>query len=323
MRVWGTLLSNRGVPEETVRLRLDLAYDGTDFAGWAKQPSLRTVEETLEQAFAQVLRMDESPRIVCAGRTDAGVHASGQVAHIDVPVSQLLLVAYSRAEQEVLTETEGIHFVDGQAQVPELLTQALSRRVNGSLGRNADVVINRITVAPPGFEARFSPLARRYEYRIVDGLERLDPINRRITTFSFYPLDVEKMNDAATMLVGLRDFGAFCKPRPGATTIRELQEFHWTRNEQGVIVARVQADAFCHSMVRSLVGACVAAGSQANSLDEIVHLRDAAERTSVFKVMPAHGLTLSEVIYPPDDEVGDRAELTRSRRSLAEDELAD
>jgi tRNA pseudouridine38-40 synthase len=318
--VWGALLSNRGVLEETVRLRLDLAYDGTDFAGWAKQPGLRTVEATLEQAFAQVLRMEVSPRIVCAGRTDAGVHASGQVAHIDVPVSQLLLVSYSRAEQEVLSATEGIQFVDGQAQVPELLTQALSRRVNGSLGRGADVVINRVTVAPAGFEARFSPLARRYEYRIVDGLERLDPISRRITTFSFYPLDVQKMNDAATMLLGLRDFGAFCKPRPGATTIRELQEFTWTRNDRGVIVGRVQADAFCHSMVRSLVGACVAAGSQANSLDEIVHLRDAAERTSVFKVMPAHGLTLSEVVYPPDDEVGARAELTRSRRELAEDE---
>jgi tRNA pseudouridine38-40 synthase len=323
LRVWGALLSNRGVPPETVRLRLDLAYDGTDFAGWAKQPGLRTVEETLEQAFAQVLRMHESPRIVCAGRTDAGVHASGQVAHIDVPISQLLLVSYSRAEQEVLTETEGIQFVDGHAQVPELLTQALSRRVNGSLGRNADVVINRISLAPPGFEARFSPLARRYEYRIVDGLERLDPINRRITTFSFYPLDVEKMNDAATMLLGLRDFGAFCKPRPGATTIRELQEFRWTRTERGVIVGQVQADAFCHSMVRSLVGACVAAGSQANSLDEIVHLRDAAQRTSVFKVMPAHGLTLSEVIYPPDGEVGARAELTRSRRELTEDQPAD
>ena len=308
------------IPAEGIaRIRIDFGYDGTDFAGWAKQPGLRTVEDTLERAFAQVLRMEVSPRIVVAGRTDAGVHAAAQVAHIDIPLEQLIQVSYSRAERRELQEQGGIPFVDGLPQVPKSMLDALLRRVNGSVGRNADVVINKVVVAPAGFDARFSPLARRYEYRIADGLEHLNPIERRKTTFNFYPLDVDAMNDAADLMVGLRDFGAFCRPRPGATTIRELQEFRWERQADGVIVARLQADAFCHSMVRSLVGACVAAGSRANSLNEIETLRAKGQRTSVFKVMPAQGLTLMEIIYPPDSEVGARADLTRSRRELTDD----
>lgn len=305
--------------EGDVRLRLDFGYDGTDFAGWAKQPGKRTVEGTLEQAFAQVLRMDVSPRIVVAGRTDAGVHAADQVAHIDVPIEQLIRVSFSREERRELQEQGGIPIVDGLPQVPHTMLHALMRRVDGSVGRNADVVINKITVAPLGFDARFSPLARRYEYRLADGLERLNPIERRRTAFHFYPLNVDAMNEAADMMLGLRDFGAFCRPRPGATTIRELQEFHWERDASGVIVAQLQADAFCHSMVRSLVGACVAAGSGTHSLDAIEDLRTKGERTSVFKVMPAHGLTLTQIIYPPDSDVGARADLTRSRRELTDD----
>ena len=302
-----------------VRLRLDLGYDGTNFAGWAKQPGLRTVEGTLEHAFAQVLRMDVSPRIVCAGRTDTGVHAAAQVAHIDVPLEQLIRVSFSREERRALQEQGGIPYLNDLPVVPKAMLDALQRRVNGSMGRGADVVINRVIVAPRGFDARFSPLARRYEYRIADGMEHLNPIDRHVTTFSFYPLDVAKMNEVADLMLGLRDFGAFCRPRPGATTIRELQEFRWHRRDDGVIIARIQADAFCHSMVRSLVGACVAAGSHSASLEHIEDLRDKAERTSVFKVMPAHGLTLTEIIYPSDEEVGERAELTRSRRELTDD----
>lgn len=305
--------------EGVVRLRLDFGYDGTDFAGWAKQPDKRTVEGTMEHAFAQVLRMDVSPRIVVAGRTDAGVHAAAQVAHIDVPLEQLIRVSFSREERRELQEQGGIPIVDGLPLVPHSMLHALMRRVDGSMGRNADVVINKVTVAPAGFDARFSPLARRYEYRLADGLEHVNPIDRRRTAFHFYPLDVDAMNEAAEMMLGLRNFSAFCRPRPGATTIRELQEFHWERDEHGVIVAQLQADAFCHSMVRSLVGACVAAGSGTHSLDAIEDLRDKGDRTSVFKVMPAHGLTLTQIIYPPDDEVGQRADLTRSRRELTDD----
>ncbi len=301
------------------RLKLLLSYDGTDFAGWAKQPGFRTVEQTLEDAFAQVLRMEISPRIVCAGRTDAGVHASGQVAHVDVPLDNLIRVSHSREERRLLNDQGGIPEAEGIFAVPQLVLDAFSRRLNGSLGKNADVVINEIVVAPSGFDARFSALARRYEYRMADGLEHVNPIHRRFTTFHFFPLDLEAMNNVADMMVGLRDFGAMCKPRPGSTTIRELQEFRWSRDQDGVLVAKLQADAFCHSMVRSLVGACVAAGAKHHELDEIKELRDAAQRTAVFKVMPAHGLTLTEVIYPSDSELAARAELTRGRRELDEE----
>lgn len=305
--------------EGVVRLKLELSYDGTDFAGWAKQPGLRSVEETLEKAFAQVLRMPVSPRIVCAGRTDAGVHASGQVAHIDVPLDNLFRVSYSREERYELGQQGGIPIVDGLPVLPEVVLAALNRRVNGSMGRNTDIVIHTITVAPVGFEARFSALARRYEYRLADGLEHLNPITRKFTAFNFYPLDLDLMNEVADLMVGLRDFGAMCKPRPGATTIRELQEFRWIRTDEGVLVATLQADAFCHSMVRSLVGSCVAAGSKLHTVSHVQKLRDRAERTAVFKVMPAHGLTLTEVLYPSDEEVGERAELTRSRRELTDE----
>lgn len=296
---------------------MGIAYEGTDFSGWAKQPGKRSVEGNLEEAFSQVLRMTPSPRVVCAGRTDAGVHATGQVAHVDIPVDVLLRMAHSRVEKEALQRIEQQHG-PGSGPLPSIVTEALCRRLNGFLGRNVDLVIQHIEVAPDGFDARFSALARRYEYRIADGLEHTDPRLRRITTFHFYPLDGDAMNDAAQMMLGLRDFGAFCKPRPGATTIRELQEFSWHRDEHNVLVAQLQADAFCHSMVRALVGACVRAGSTLSSLEEIAHLRDKAERTAVFKVMPARGLTLTEVIYPPDSEVGARAELTRSRRELTD-----
>lgn len=304
----------------TVRLRLGIAYEGTDFSGWAKQPGKRSVEGNLEYAFSQVLRLEKSPRVVCAGRTDAGVHATGQVAHVDVPLDALLRMAHSRVEKDALRRIEA-EDGPGAGTLPTVVTEALWRRLNGIMGRNADLVITHLEVAPDGFDARFSALARRYEYRLADGLEHVDPRFRRITAFHFYPLDVEKMNEVAEMMLGLRDFGAFCRPRPGATTIRELQEFSWHRDENDIIVAKLQADAFCHSMVRSLVGACVAAGKKHGaSLDEIGELRDAAERTAVFKVMPANGLTLTEVIYPPDSEVGARAELTRNRRELTEND---
>lgn len=302
----------------TVRLRLGISYEGTDFSGWAKQPGKRSVEGNLEFAFSQVLRLEKSPRVVCAGRTDAGVHATGQVAHVDVPLDALLRMAHSRVEKDALRRIEA-EDGPGAGTLPTVVTEALWRRLNGIMGRNADLVITYLEVAPDGFDARFSALARRYEYRLADGLEHVDPRLRRITAFHFYPLDIDKMNEVAGMMLGLRDFGAFCRPRPGATTIRELQEFSWHRDENNIIVGRLQADAFCHSMVRSLVGACVsAAKTHGAELEEVATLRDAAERTAVFKTMPANGLTLTAVIYPPDSEVGARAELTRSRRELTE-----
>jgi tRNA pseudouridine38-40 synthase len=268
-----------------MRVRLDIAYDGTDFAGWATQPNLRTVQQTVEDALSTILRLTRPVRLVVAGRTDAGVHATGQVAHADL--------------DEIDEKTDLVR---------------LTRKLTSLLNQSPDVVIRSITRAPEGFDARFSPLARRYEYRIVDNDVDRDPLKRHQSAWINRPLDVQLMNDTASSLVGLRDFGAFCKPREGATTIRELQVFDWNRDDSGALVGRLQADAFCHSMVRALVGACVEVGSGKLALKDMGKVRDAAVRTSAFKIMPAHGLTLTEVIYPPDDQMGARAQLTRAKR---------
>jgi len=269
-----------------MRVRLDIAYDGTDFAGWAVQPHRRTVQGTIENALTTILRLTHIPRLVVAGRTDAGVHATGQVAHVELDLN------------------DGLDLV------------RLRRRLSSLLRQTPDVVIKSVTKAPEGFDARFSPLARRYEYRLLDREELRNPLVRHRTVWTSTPLDLDLMNATAASLVGLRNFGAFCKPREGATTIRELQEFAWTRDDTGTLIARLQADAFCHSMVRSLVGACVEVGSSRLELADLGDVADAAQRTSVFKIMPAHGLTLTEVIYPPDAELGLRAELTRARRGM-------
>jgi tRNA pseudouridine38-40 synthase len=266
------------------RIRLDLAYDGTGFTGWARQPGLRTVQGVLEDALATVFRRQgDPPRLVVAGRTDVGVHATGQVAHVDLTPEQFAHLANA-----------------GQ----------LAKRVNGIAGLSSDVRVRRAAIAPPGFDARFGALWRRYEYRIADHPDAQDPRRRSHTLWHPAPLDEQAMHDAAQSLLGLHDFAAFCRPREGATTIRTLQAFEWSRDADGVLVARLQADAFCHSMVRALVGACVGAASEARAI------LDAAVRTSAFKVMPAKGLTLVEVGYPPDAELAARAEQTRGKRSL-------
>lgn len=278
-----------------LRLRLDLAYDGTAFRGWARQPTLRTVQGTLEAAIARVLGGD--PQLVVAGRTDAGVHASGQVAHLDLTPAQQERLAHSRAG------------------VPE----ALASRLNGVLGPYPDLVVHRTTVASAGFDARFSAVWRRYEYRLADRESGYDPLERLRTTSVKARLDVEAMDAAARSLIGLHDFAAYCKWREGATTIRTLLEFGWHRDERGILVARVKADAFCHSMVRALVGACAAVGEGRLAVADVAAIRDEGVRISEVKVLAARGLTLTEVGYPADDLLERRAEQTRARRSLDAD----
>jgi tRNA pseudouridine38-40 synthase len=267
-----------------VRIRLDLGYDGTGFTGWARQPGLRTVQGVLEDALATVLRRSgDTPRLTVAGRTDVGVHATGQVAHVDLTSQQL-----------------------------GSLRGTLAKRLNGIAGLDSDVQVFRSEEAPAGFDARFSAIWRRYEYRIADVAALRDPRRRSHTLWLSRELDADALHAAAQSLLGLHDFASFCRPREGATTIRTLQDFTWHRDGDGVLLARLQADAFCHSMVRALVGACV------DAAPDVARLRDARERTSAFKVMPAKGLTLVEVGYPPDDELAARAEQTRGRRSLAD-----
>ena len=279
---------------------MDLSYDGTDFAGWAMQPGLRTVEDTLMKALAMILRMPVAPRLVVAGRTDAGVHATGQVVHVDLPIG--VVVSSAPNAERAMTST------------------MVLRRLNGILGSASDVVVRSFAPAVSGFDARFSPIARRYEYRICDRVEFVNPLERHNTVRFHGHLNVDAMKGASNSLVGLRDFGAFCRLRPGATTIRELQVFEWERTAAGVLVATLQADAFCHSMVRALIGATVAVGEGRLGRDELAVTRDEALRTSDFTVMPAYGLTLVGVVYPAEADQGARAELTRRRRELTDSE---
>ncbi|TXK19988.1 tRNA pseudouridine(38-40) synthase TruA [Homoserinibacter sp. GY 40078] len=280
-----------------MRVRLDLAYDGSDFTGWARQPGLRTVQGVLEDALGTILG-GEPCRLTVAGRTDVGVHAIGQVAHVDLEPAQL-----ARLDRRPRGRGAGAAGVE-----------SLARRLNGVVGQAADVQVHRASVASAGFDARFSAEWRRYSYRIADAAALRDPRSRAFTLWHPSELDLDAMDAAARSLLGLHDFAAYCRPREGATTIRTLQAFSWSRDADGVLIAEVRADAFCHSMVRALVGACVAAGEGRFDPSRAAGIRDEAVRTSEFIVVPSRGLTLMEVGYPPDAELAARAERTRARR---------
>ena len=277
-----------------MRIRLDIAYDGTHFRGWAKQPGLRTVQGTLEAALARIVGSDV--QFVVAGRTDAGVHASGQVAHVDLDDAQ-----WSRVEAR---HGRAAHDPAG----------SIAGRMRGVLGAYPDVTVTRSALAPDGFDARFSAVWRRYRYRLADDAAGFDPMRRNDTTSIRGSLDVEAMDAAARTLIGLHDFAAYCKAREEATTIRTLLDYRWRRDDDGVLIAEVKADAFCHSMVRALVGACAAVGEGRLDVADVVVLRDALVRTSEFKVLAARGLALTEVGYPAEELLSARAEQTRARR---------
>lgn len=263
-----------------MRLRLDLAYDGTAFFGWAAQPGLRTVQGEVEAALG-ILSRGSASGLTVAGRTDAGVHARGQVAHVDVPESV--------------------------AADPLLL-----RRLNGVLPD--DVRILRVVLAPEGFDARFSALSRTYRYRVADSARLQDPLVRGFVLAWPHPLDVGAMSAACSGLLGEHDFAAFCKRRLGATTVRALLGLSWERDPFGLAVLTATADAFCHSMVRSLVGSMLAVGEGRRAPSWPASLLGLGARSSEVAVAPAHGLVLERVDYPPDDELRERQEVTRAMR---------
>lgn len=276
-----------------VRVRIDLAYDGTDFSGWAAQPGRRTVEGELSAALTTLLRASAPVRLTVAGRTDAGVHARGQVAHADVDESLYAgLPGRSSRSPEVAART----------------------RLAGILP--ADVVVRSVSRAPEGFDARFSATMRRYSYRICDRPGSLDPLRRRDTVLFKEELDVDAMNAAAGHLMGLHDFAAFCKKREGATTVRTLLDYTWAREWDGTVTATVVADAFCHSMVRALVGSIVPVGLGRADVGFPHEVLSARARDPRVRVMPAHGLSLEEVSYPVDEELAARATEARATRTL-------
>jgi tRNA pseudouridine38-40 synthase len=263
------------------RVRLDLAYDGTEFAGWARQPQQRTVQQTVEDALATILRLPAAPPLTVAGRTDAGVHASGQVAHVDLDLADDL--------------------------------EVLRRRLNRLLPD--DVIVQRAEVVPAEFDARFAAIERHYVYRVADGV--IDPLRRRDTLSWSKPLDVSAMDRAARELLGEHDFAAYCKPREGATTVRTLRELSVGRDLDAVVVIRAAADAFCHNQVRSMVGALLAVGEGRRTVRWPGEVLEAGVRDSAVTVAPAYGLTLVAVDYPPDDELGARTVMARRRRERA------
>ncbi len=305
-----------------VRLRLDLAYDGGAFYGWARQPTLRTVQGELEQALHTILRVladdpDEPLRLTVAGRTDTGVHALHQVCHLDV----------GEATLDRCVGHMGV-------PAPEALFRRLSRMVPD------DIAIHALSVAPEGFDARFSALERTYVYRICDDARPVDPRMRGFVLALDDRLDLDAMNAAAAMTIGLHDFGSFATPNPGGTTIREVKRAHWSRipvsplvpgasggagtaggytvpaAESGLVCFTIVADAFARNMVRSLVNACVKVGQGRKDLNWFAEKMATPLREGSTGPIAPQGLTLEHVAYPAADQLAARAEAIRAKRTL-------
>lgn len=278
----------------TVRLRLDIAYDGSGFSGWARQPDRRTVQGTIEEALGRVLRLADPPAVTVAGRTDARVHARGQVAHVDVPEEAWTAAAVRSCGRLA-------------AMLP------------------ADVRVWDVAEAPSGFDARFSAVARRYVYRVSDRPTGVDPLRRHDTLWHPQRLDPRRMNEAARHLLGEHDFAAFCRRREGATTVRQLLTLRGertgtdgasTRHDDGALALTIEADAFCHNMVRAVVGALLPVGDGRRPPTWPGELLAAGVRDPAVQVVPPHGLCLEQVRYPPDADLAARADETRRLRTL-------
>ena len=309
----------------SVRLRIDLAYDGSGFSGWAAQPGRRTVEETLAAALGRVLRLPGPPGLTVAGRTDAGVHARGQVVHVDVPESAWTTLA-DQGPGHGPGQGAGKGRGQGAGKGPGKGAGPLTRL---AAVLPPDVRVHAVGPAPDGFDARFSALWRRYSYRVCDDPARADPLRRHETLWTPRRLDLAAMNEAAASLTGEHDFAAFCRRREGATTVRTLRVLHWHRDAGGtddgpddgpgdghsVAVATVVADAFCHNMVRALVGALLAVGEGRRPPGWPAEVLAAAVRDPAVRVVPPHGLCLEEVGYPRPEELATRAIETRNRRT--------
>jgi len=267
-----------------IRVRLDIGYDGTGYSGWARQPGQRTVQGTLEDALARVLSLAEPPALTVAGRTDAGVHARGQVAHADLPADR---------------------WADHGPGAVRRLARLLP----------SDVRVHRIAPAPPGFDARFSAIWRRYAYRVCDDPSLADPLARHATLWYRSRLDVAVMNEAARQCLGEHDFAAFCRPRTGASTVRTLLRLDWARSGPAAAEATVVADAFCHNMVRALVGALLKVGDGSRPAGWPAQVLAVRVRDPAVPVAGPHGLCLEEVGYPADAELAARATAARNLRT--------
>ena len=258
------------------RLRIDLAYDGTNFVGWAKQPELRTLQGVLENSLAKLVRTPINT--IVAGRTDAGVHATGQVVHIDLP--EATPNSRYRPDEDIW---DFDHF---------------RYRLNQML--DEDVRVLNVEAAPVNFDARFSATARHYRYKLLDGNRDLLPLHRFDAVTWFRPLDISLMNQASAPLLGKHDFFTFCRYREGSTTLRTLLEFIWSRDSDGFVICDIAADGFGWNMVRNLVGAAVCVGEGRFPTTWMAEILAATSRVSDSYVFPARGLTLVGVDYPDE-----------------------
>ena len=250
---------------------------------------MRTVQGEVLSALERIFGHDDADYgMRVGGRTDAGVHALGQVCHIDLSPEQLKRMGRTPLSASRI-----------QSLLPD------------------DIVVYSVTEAPEGFDARFSAIGRSYRYLIADSRSPRSPLSSRYELWVNTELDVTAMKLAAKELLGLRDFGAFCKPRAGATTIRELKELRITRFQDNIEVYLV-ADAFCHNMVRSIVGALIRVGEGKLSVAELSKIQLAAQRTSKFKVVSPKGLALTSIDYPADELLASQAEKARNMRSQSE-----
>ena len=272
------------------RLKIDLSYDGTHFAGWAKQPDQRTIQFEIEDALTRMTRHPVST--IVAGRTDAGVHARHQIIHVDIPATPHIS-RYRPDETE--WDIENFYF-----------------RINQILSR--DIRINSVVEAPANFHARFSAEARNYRYKILDNNRVLSPLQRVDATTWFRELDIDLMNEASAQMLGQQDFATFCRFRPNSTTIRELQRFEWSRDSDGFVIADLSADAFGWNMVRNLVGAAVCVGESRYPVSWMKEILTAKSRVSDSYVFPSSGLTLMQVDYPADEDLLARIDMTLARR---------
>lgn len=270
---------------EHTRVRLDVSYDGGEFSGWAVQPGRRTVAGVLTEALGVLVGADTPLGLTVAGRTDAGVHATGQVCHVELPTGAW-----------------------------EQLRPSMLRRLAALMPPDARV--RAATAVPDTFDARFSATFRRYEYRVADTAYGPDPLRRHDTVGWPRPLDLDLLRQGAAGLIGEHDYAAYCKRKEHATTVRAITRLDWRREPDGVAVATVQADAFCQAMVRSLVGAMLTVGDGRREPDWPAKLLRLRERSSEVTVAPAHGLTLIAVGYPQDPADYElRADQTRRLRA--------
>ena len=268
------------------RLQINFSYDGTNFQGWAKQPNYRTIQGVLEELIGKIVRAKVD--CVTAGRTDAGVHATGAVLHVDIPEQELDIANFAFKLNRILEE---------------------------------DIRITSVREAPEGFHARYSAIARHYEYKIADGDRPISPLERHFVADWYRPLDLELLRASSHSLLGTHDFAAFCKWRENATTIRTLKDFSWNRDESGLLIAHICADGFGYNMVRNLVGAAVCVGEKRYDLDWIRRVLTERSRVSDSYVFPSRGLTLVKVDYPDDAQLPAIAKEAWESRLTGEDEL--